>query len=81
MRRSIQARFVPPPVQNKSLSMPAPNAHGRSLEVRSLQCPNCSQPMTLQGGKSETTKPSSTIFECKPCKLSIAEAIQDDLSK
>jgi hypothetical protein len=37
--------------------------------------------MTLQGGKSETTKPLSTIFECKPCKLSIAEAIQDDLSE
>jgi len=37
--------------------------------------------MTLQTVKSEMTKPSSTIFECKPCKLSIAEAIQDDLRK
>jgi hypothetical protein len=31
--------------------------------------------------KSETTKPSSTIFECKPCKFSITETIEDDPSK
>ena len=37
--------------------------------------------MTLQSVKSETTKPSSTVFECKPCKLSIAETIEDDPSK
>jgi hypothetical protein len=34
--------------------------------------------MTLQGAKRETTKPSSTVFECRPCKLSITEAIKDD---
>jgi hypothetical protein len=34
--------------------------------------------MTLPSVKSETAKPSSTVFECKPCKLSIAETIADD---
>ena len=34
--------------------------------------------MTLRSVKSKTTKPSSTVFECKPCRLSITEAIEDD---
>ena len=53
----------------------------RPVENRPLQCPNCSQRMTLQSVKNVTTRPSSTIFECKPCKLSIAETIEDDQSK
>jgi Zn ribbon nucleic-acid-binding protein len=55
--------------------MAAARAHGRPLENRPLQCPNCSERMTLQNMKREA---SVTVFECKPCKLSISETIKDD---
>ena len=51
------------------------------MEDRPLQCPNCSQRMTLRSVKSEEAKPTSSIFECKPCKLSISETIDDDPDK
>jgi hypothetical protein len=37
--------------------------------------------MTLQSLKTETAKSTSTVFECRPCKLSISEAIKDDPSE
>lgn len=58
--------------------MTAPKAHGRSLEDRPLQCPNCSERMTLHSIKREEAQPTSAVFECKPCKLSITETIDDD---
>ena len=48
------------------------------MEDSPLQCPNCSQWMTLQSVKGELAKPSATVSECKPCKLSISETIEDD---
>jgi hypothetical protein len=32
----------------------------------------------VQIAKHEAAKPSTTVFECKPCKLSITETIKDD---
>ena len=58
--------------------MPVERAHGRGLEDRPLQCPNCSERMTLQRVTREGPKPSVTVFECKPCKLSIAETVSDE---
>jgi hypothetical protein len=37
--------------------------------------------MTLQSVNSERTKPSSTVFECKSCRLSFTETIEDDPGK
>ena len=37
--------------------------------------------MTLQGIKSELSKPTAAIFECKPCKLSITDRIGDNPDK
>ena len=51
------------------------------MEDRSLQCPNCSQRMTLQSVKREETQSTSAVFECKPCKLSITDTIDDDSDK
>lgn len=50
-------------------------AHGRAVEDSPLQCPNCTQWMTLQSVKGELAKPSATVSECK---LSISETIEDD---
>lgn len=61
--------------------MTAAEAHGRSLKDRPLQCPNCSERMTLQSMKREETQTTSAIFECKPCKLSITDTIDDDPDK
>jgi hypothetical protein len=58
--------------------MTVARAHRRTLDDRPLQCPNCSERMTLQSVKREAAKPSTAVFECKPCKVSIAETIQDD---
>ena len=51
------------------------------MEDRPLQCPNCSQRMTLQSMKRVEAQPASAIFECKPCKLSITDVIDDDPEK
>ena len=58
--------------------MAAPEAHGCCLKDRPLQCPNCSERMTLRSIKREEAQPASAIFECKPCKLSITDTIDDD---
>jgi hypothetical protein len=34
--------------------------------------------MTLQSLKREPAKETAAVFECKPCKLTIAETIYDD---
>jgi hypothetical protein len=37
--------------------------------------------MTLHTVKREEAQSTSAVFECKPCKLSITEAIDDDPDK
>jgi hypothetical protein len=76
-RSSEPATFVPLTGQKRYLSKRVAWAQGPALEDRPLQCPNCSQKMTLQRLKSEAEE-TATVFECKPCKLSISEAIKDD---
>jgi hypothetical protein len=34
--------------------------------------------MTLHSVKHEAAKPSATVFECKPCKLSVTATIKDN---
>jgi hypothetical protein len=34
--------------------------------------------MTLRSMRREKAQPTSAIFECKPCKLSITDAVDDD---
>ena len=48
------------------------------MENRPLQCPNCSERMTLLSMKRDAANDTATVFECKPCKLSIAETIKED---
>ena len=47
------------------------------VEDRKLQCPNCSQPMQLQGIQKEAERQTRIVYECKPCGVGITETKDD----